>query len=100
MAKNPDKLRIFLFITVIILMMQFAHAQEQLVDTTNNGRTIIHRDERIDMLGKKMAVYNESLSEKIQMVPGYRLLLINSTDRNAVMQLRSVMLQQFPDQNV
>ena len=47
-----------------------------------------------------MAEYNESLADKIQMVNGYRLLLLNTTDRNLAMQLRANILQQFPEQKI
>jgi hypothetical protein len=58
------------------------------------------KDERVDLLGKKMAEYNESLANKIQMVRGYRLMLLNTTDRALAMQVRSNLLQQYPDQKV
>jgi hypothetical protein len=58
------------------------------------------KDERVDLLGKKMAEYNESLANKIQMVRGYRLMLLNTTDRALAMQVRSTLLQQYPDQKV
>ena len=89
-------------ILIILLSCCFlnSNAQQFIVDTSANGNSIIHRDERVDLLGKKMAEYNESLADKIQMVNGYRLLLLNTTDRNLAMQLRANMLQQFPEQKI
>ena len=60
----------------------------------------ITKDDRIDILGKKMAEYNESLALKIRMEKGYRLMLLNTTDRALAIQVRSKLIQQFPDQNV
>lgn len=60
----------------------------------------ITKDDRIDMLGKKMAEYNESLALKIHMEKGFRLMLLNTTDRRLAIQVRSKLIQQFPEQNV
>ncbi len=77
-----------------------ASAQESTRDTViHNGISVV-KDERVDLLGKKMAEYNESLSDKIQMVKGYRLMLLSTADRAQAMQLRSNLLQQYPDQKV
>ena len=64
------------------------------------GTITIHKDARIDMLGKKMAEYNESLSSKMKMVNGYRLMLLSTNDRAMAMQIRSQLLQQYSDQKV
>lgn len=85
---------------VIILSLAFStglKAQDSIVPPKDF--TVI-KDERVDLLGKKMAEYNESLANKIQMVKGYRLMLLNTTDRALAMQVRSTLLQQYPDQKV
>ena len=72
-------------------------------DTVNipvPGEVIIHKDPRIDILGKKMAEYNEALSKNIRSAKGYRLMLLSTNDRNMAMNLRSRLLQQYPDQKV
>lgn len=60
----------------------------------------VTKDDRIDVLGKKMAEYNESLSTKIHLEKGYRLMLLSTTDRTQAIQVRSKLLQQFPEQSV
>ena len=60
----------------------------------------IHKDKRVDVFGKKMAEYNESLALKIQLVNGYRLMLLNTTDRDLAMKVRTTLLQQFPEHKV
>lgn len=72
-------------------------------DSLPGAVTIIEKDPRIDMLGKKMAEYNEALASRpggIKMVRGYRLMVLSSTDRNEAMGVRSRLLQLFPDQKV
>lgn len=84
----------------IILSLAFTFgvkAQDSIVPPRDFS---VVKDERVDLLGKKMAEYNESLANKIQMVKGYRLMLLNTTDRALAMQVRSNLLQQYPDQKV
>lgn len=86
---------------MIILSLAFTlgvKAQDSVVVPTRDFSVV--KDERVDLLGKKMAEYNESLANKIQMVKGYRLMLLNTTDRALAMQVRSTLLQQYPDQKV
>ncbi len=79
-------------------MMGFTSvAQVNTEDSVAIDKNIIHIDPRIEELGNKMAEYNESLALKIKMVNGYRLMLLNTTDREAAMKLRTILLQQYPE---
>ena len=69
-------------------------------DSVIRGTVSIVKDERIDLLGKKMTEYNESLANKIHLVKGYRLMLLSTTDRTRAMEVRSQLMQQFPEHNV
>jgi len=84
----------FFFLFIICFS---AVAQNDVEDSVAPIYNIIHKDSRIDVLGKKMAEYNEGLALKVQMVNGYRLMLINTTDREAAMKLRTTLLQQYPE---
>ncbi len=75
-------------------------SQSNNIDSVIRGTVTIVKDERIDLLGKKMAEYNESLANKIHLVKGYRLMLLSTTDRTQAMQLRSQLMQQYPEHNV
>ncbi|MEO7524308.1 MAG: SPOR domain-containing protein [Ferruginibacter sp.] len=89
--------KIFLF-TWMNITLSAACAQPG--DSAIKPTIKVSKDDRIDMLGKKMAEYNESLALKIRMERGYRLTLLNTIDRTLAIQVRSKLLQQFPDQNV
>ena len=81
----------------LIIMGNVSIAQDTIEDTVAVEKNIIHKDPRIDVLGKKMAEYNEGLALKIKMVSGYRLMLLNTTDRAFAMKLRTTLLQQYPE---
>ncbi len=88
----------FLYGFFFLMMMGFTSvAQVNTEDSVVIEKNIIHKDSRIDVLGDKMAEYNESLALKIKMVSGYRLMLLNTTDREAAMKLRTILLQQYPE---
>lgn len=89
---------IFLFVTVLTSLS--VKAQELRIDTLGNGNSIFIRDERVDLLGKKMTEYNEGLADKIKMVNGFRLMVLNTTDRAYAMKVRATLLQQYPDQKL
>lgn len=91
---------ILLFLFVAVFPSPCLRAQELRIDTIGNGNSIYIRDERVDQLGKKMAEYNEGLSEKIKMVNGFRLMVLNTTDRNYAMKVRASLLQLYPDQKL
>jgi hypothetical protein len=91
---------LFLFIALSLSVFNRLKAQELLSDTIGNGKFIYIRDERVDLLGKKMAEYNEGLAEKTKLVSGFRLMVLNTTDRNYAMKVRAALLQQYPDQKM
>jgi len=93
-----NKIKFFIFFQMILLS---GFAQDNKTDTVVFGANhIVHKDQRVDLFGKKMSEYNESLALKIQLVNGYRLMLLNTTDRDLAMKVRSSLLQQFPDHKV
>ncbi len=83
------------------LLFIYSFAQENTNDTVVVSNThSIYKDKRVDVFGKKMAEYNESLALKVQLVNGYRLMLLNTTDRDLAMKVRTTLLQQFPEHKV
>lgn len=69
-------------------------------DTTTYGTVTVNKDRRIDILGEKMYAYNVALAKNIRSGKGYRLMLISTNDRNVAMNLRSRLLQQYPEHKV
>lgn len=61
------------------------------------SHNIFRKDQRATKLGIEMATYNESLAKKTKMADGYRLMLLNSNDRNYAFKMRNRMMQQFPE---
>ena len=88
-------MRKFFFLIVAIGCYFTAAAQKT---DSAIGTVTVFKDPRIDMLGKKMAAYNDDLSQKVHSGKGYRLMVISTSDRELAMKVRSQLYQLFPDQ--
>lgn len=75
-------------------------AQILTTDTLNKGTVFLQKDNRVDVLGQKLAEYNTSLAKNIRSGKGFRLMLLSTNDRNLALQTRSKLLQQFPEHKV
>lgn len=59
---------------------------------------VVTKDPRIDLLIKKqIAINEETTRESREHVPGFRIQVINTRDRNKVYDAKAKVLQQFPD---
>lgn len=90
----------YFLVLLICMFTGTVFSQPIATDSVIRGTVSIVKDERIDLLGKKMTEYNESLANKIHLVKGYRLMLLSTTDRTRAMEVRSQLMQQFPEHNV
>lgn len=89
------------FIWIGMLLFNSTSFCQSGITSTDSIRNIsVDKDSRIDLLGKKMAEYNEGLADKMRSTKGFRLMVMNSSDRNAVMKVRQQLLQMFPEQSV
>jgi len=73
---------------------------QPVADTAVYGTVTVNKDNRIDLLGEKMYAYNVALAKNIRSGKGYRLMLLSTNDRNVAMNLRSRLLQQYPEHKV
>lgn len=87
---------------ILMLIMAGGSRAQAVVpaDTINYANVTIEKDRRIDILGEKMSAYNAGLKKNIRSGKGYRLMVLSSNDRNLAMQLRSKLLQQYPEHKV
>lgn len=90
------KVVLALLVNIIVVSVS---AQGSGPDSTA-GTITVNKDPRIEVLGKKMAEYNESLSNKLHPTKGYRLMVLSTNDRTKALQVRSQLLQFFPDQMI
>jgi len=87
----------FLSCFVLLMLLNRAGAQTMVSDTLQGGNIIVSKDARLDLLAKKEMEFNILGAKSAK---GFRLLVMNSNDREKVMAVRSKLLQQYPDQKV
>ena len=89
------KTLIFLFFCSISLHL-FGQNTDSLLQ---EPRVIVHKDPRLDILGKKQADLN-ALAARLaaRSGMGYRLQVLSTNDRELAMRTKSKLLQRFPEQ--
>src|ERR1700722_9995632 len=81
---------------LFVLFLLVANRAWSQVDTTNG--VVVTKDARIDLLVKKqIAINEETTRESREHVPGFRIQVINTPDRNKVYDAKVKVYQQFPD---
>lgn len=89
---------ICLFTVIICLKLS---AQETAGGTAADSFYIqVHKDPRLELLAKKEAEVNAVKDYGPRSAKGYRLMILSTTDRQQAINVRSTLLQRFPDQKV
>ncbi|MEP6596737.1 MAG: SPOR domain-containing protein [Ginsengibacter sp.] len=72
----------------------------QTIDTTAiASHVVIHKDDRLDILGEKQAEINLLAAKLLaRTAMGYRLQVLSTNDRELAMRTKTQLLQMFPEQ--
>jgi hypothetical protein len=71
---------------------------EKIMAQTDSGSLVVHKDPRIDELVRKQIQINEETTRDARRsVPGFRIQVINSPDRDKVFSVKARIYQEFPD---
>ena len=89
-----------LILLVLIGSMAAANAQVVVKDSVITGTVTVTKDPRLDLLAKKELEFNKAAGLNPKAAKGYRLLVVNSNDRNYAMKVRTQLLQYYPEQKV
>ncbi len=81
--------------SLLVSMSAVAHAQ--LVTDTINNNVFVVKDSRIDLLAKKKAEINKKAADAKKPTKGYRIQVLNTTDRTQALAAKSKLLAQYPD---
>ncbi|UAY52801.1 SPOR domain-containing protein [Ferruginibacter albus] len=86
---------------VLIAITSFVYTSLLAQDSAAAKNVFVTKDSRLDILAKKEAEFNEAdgaLTGKY--TKGYRLLVLNTTDRAQALKIRAQLLQSFPDEKI
>lgn len=85
--------------TLVLILFAFISVQAFAQADTNS--IIVHKDPRIDLLVKKQIEINEITTRNARrFVPGFRILVVNTNDRNKALSAKSKLYQSIPGLNV
>jgi hypothetical protein len=83
---------------VILSLLFSGKMSAQTFPAADTGSVVVRKDPRIDMLIRKQIEINEETTrESRRNIPGFRIQVINSPDRNKVFAAKTRIYQQFPD---
>ena len=83
---------------VSFLLISF-HCFAQFADSTSQNKVILHKDFRLDILANRESEINTAiLKEQARIGKGYRLMILNTNDREYAMKIRGELLQKYPEQ--
>ena len=69
-----------------------------MAQTDSTSSIVIHKDPRVDMLVKKQVQINEVTTRDARRnIAGYRLQVINTSDRNAAISAKTKIYQLYPE---
>ena len=92
--------KIFFVLLTVLLAFEATAQNAVSKDTTKIGKVTVYQDSRLDALVKKEIESNEIYSLGPRSAKGYRLMLLNTSDRPAAMKLRSQLLERYPEQKL
>lgn len=85
------------FLVLIVISAHRLFAQSAYADTTGIAKVTVNKDPRLDILAKVQVDMNKMSN---RFVKGYRLFVLKTNNRDYAMQVRSYLLQNFPDEKV
>ncbi|NCU03100.1 MAG: SPOR domain-containing protein [Chitinophagaceae bacterium] len=81
----------------VIVFVAFMSKAQTVVDTVGSSVYVV-KDSRLDLLVKKKAEINKKAAEAKRPTKGFRIQVLNTTDRNQALAAKSKLLTLYPDQ--
>lgn len=89
----------FIFFLVFCFMQQFGYSQ--VVDSVDQNKVVVFKDYRLNILAKKEADINTAiLKNQARSARGYRLMVLNTSDKDYAFKIRTQLLQRYPEQKL
>lgn len=85
------------FLSLVFICFSFSSFAQN-ADSAEN-KVVVFKDYRLDVLARKEAELNTAiLKVEARLAPGYRLMILNTSDKNYAYKVRAQLLQKFPEQ--
>ena len=84
---------------VLILIFFSNHSFSQTTDSLPGNKVAVMKDDRIESLARKeAALHNVVLQENARTAQGFRLMVLNTSNKEYAFKVRAQLLQKFPEQ--
>lgn len=85
---------------LILLFVCFGYSSfAQNTDSLKENKVVVFKDYRLDILARKEAEVNIAiLKTEARTAKGYRLMVLNTSDKDYAFKVRAELLQRFPEQ--
>jgi len=95
--RNNNMKSIFL----LILLCSTISLSAQNPDSTNENKITIIKDYRMDVLARRESEVNTAILKTLaRTARGYRLMVLNTNDKDYAFKFRAELLQRFPEQKI
>ncbi len=82
--------------SIFIFILFFS--ANKLIAQNDSSNVVVHKDPRVDVLIKKQVQINEvTTRDSRRSMPGFRIQIISSNDRNKVFSAKAKIYQQYPE---
>lgn len=89
-----------IIILFLLISFQWIHAQTSL-DSLPKNKVVVFKDPRLSVLESKQYEINTAiLKSHARTTPGYRLMVVNTSDKDKAFKIRADLLQRFPEQKI
>jgi hypothetical protein len=86
-----------LLFLILVFFSPFVFAQN--TDSVTERKVTVFKDYRLDILARKEAELNTALLKlQARTAKGYRLMVLNTSDKDYAFKVRTQLLQKFPEQ--
>lgn len=83
---------------IAMAILVYSLALPAMAQTDSTSSVVIHKDPRLDVLVKKQAQINEATTRDARRnMAGFRLQVINTSDRNAAIAAKTKVYQLYPE---
>ena len=84
---------------ILFFMGSGYSAMAQSIDSLNENKAVVFKDYRLNILAAKEAELNTAiLKTEARTAKGYRLMVLNTSDKDYAFKVRAQLLQRFPEQ--
>src|ERR1700716_3720738 len=95
---GPKSIKIEQMKKILMAIMVCWCSLSAMAQTDSTSSIVIHKDPRVDLLVKKQAQINEATTRDARRnIAGYRLQVINTSDRNAAISAKTKIYQLYPE---